>query len=68
MIVHEEQGSIELGIMVHAETGERRVSINLPDGTIILLNIEQTEDVINSLTDLLAEIKAQPYEVVGTLQ
>ena len=68
MSVHEEQGSIELGIMVHAETGECRVSINLSDGTLILLNIEQTEDVINSLTDLLAEIKAQPYEVVGTLQ
>ena len=68
MSVHEEQGSIELGIMVHAETGERRVSIILPDSTFILLNIEQTEDVINSLTDLLAEIKAQPYEVVGTLQ
>ena len=35
---------------------------------IILLNIEQSEDVINSLTDLLAEIKAQPYRAVGTLQ
>ena len=68
MSVHEEQSSIEVGIMVHAETGECRVSINLSDGTLILLNIEQTEDVINSLTDLLAEIKAQPYEVVGTLQ
>ena len=68
MSVYEENGSIELGIMVHAETGERRVSINLLGETIILLNIEQTEDVINSLTDLLAEIKAQPYEVVGTLQ
>ena len=68
MSMNEENGSIELGIMVHAETGERRVSINLLGETIILLNIEQTEDVINSLTDLLAEIKAQPYEVVGTLQ
>ena len=68
MSVHEEQGSIEVGVMVHAKTGERRVSINLPGETIILLNIEQTEDVIISLTDLLAEIKAQPYEVVGTLQ
>ena len=68
MSMDEENGSIELGIMVHAETGERRVSINLPDGAIILLNIEQTEDVINALTDLLAEIKAQPYRAVGTLQ
>ena len=65
---YEENGSIEVGIMVHAETGECRVSINLSDGTIILLNIEQTEDVINSLTDLLEEIKAQPYRAVGTLQ
>ena len=54
--------------MTHKDTGERRIGISLPDGTFILLNIEQTEDVINSLTDLLAEIKAQPYEVVGTLQ
>ena len=68
MSVHEEQGSIELGIMVHAETGERRVSINLLGETLILLNIEQTEDVINTLIDLLAEIKAQPYRAVGTIQ
>ena len=68
MSVHEEQSSIKVRIMVHAETGECRVGIILPDSAVILLNIEQTEDVINSLTDLLAEIKAQPYEVVGTLQ
>ena len=68
MSMDEENGSIELGIMVHAETGERRVSIIVPGETIILLNAEEADDVINSLTDLLAEIKAQPYEVVGTLQ
>ena len=66
--MNEENSSIEVGIMVYTETGERRVSIILSDGTVILLNIEQTEDVINSLTDLLAEIKAQPYIVVGTVQ
>ena len=66
--MNEEQGSIELGIMALAETGERRVSIILPDSTVILLNIEQSEDVINSLTALLAEIKAQPYRAVGTIQ
>ena len=68
MSMDEENGSIELGIMVHAETGERRVSIIVPGETIILLNAEEADDVINSLTDLLAEIKAQPYEAVGTLQ
>ena len=68
MSMDEENGSIELGIMVHAETGERRVSINLPGETMILLNIEQSEEVIDSLTALLAEIKAQPYIAVGTLQ
>ena len=68
MSVHEEQGSMELGIMVNEETGERRIGISLPDGTIILLNIEKSEEVIDSLTTLLAEIKAQPYEAVGTLQ
>ena len=68
MVVYEESSNIELGIMVHAETGERRVSINLPGETIILLNIEQSEEVIDSLTALLAEIKAQPYIAVGTLQ
>ena len=68
MSVHEEQCSIEVGIMVHTETGERRISIILPNGAVILLNIEQSEDVINHITDLLAEIKAQPFEVVGTLQ
>ena len=68
MSMNEENGSIEVGIMVHAETGERRVSINLPGETIILLNIEQSEEVIDSLTALLAEIRAQPYIAVGTLQ
>ena len=68
MSMNEENGSIELGIRVHTETGERRVSINLPGETIILLNIEQSEEVIDSLTALLAEIKAQPYIAVGTLQ
>lgn len=66
--MHEEQGSIEVGVMTHEDSGERRIGISLPDGTIILLNIEQSEDVINSLTALLAEIKAQPYRAVGTLQ
>ncbi len=68
MSMHEEQSSIEVGIMVNIETGERRVSINLPGETLILLNIEQSEEVIDSLTALLAEIKAQPYIVVGTAQ
>lgn len=66
--MHEEQDSIEVGVMTHEETGEQRIGIILPDGTVILLNIEQSEDVINSLTALLAEIKAQPYRAVGTLQ
>ena len=66
--MNEENVIIELGIMVHAETGERRVSITLPGETIILLNIEQSEEVIDSLTALLAEIKAQPYIAVGTIQ
>ena len=66
--MNEEQGSIEVGVMTHEDTGERRIGISLPDGTIILLNIEQSEDVINSLTALLAEIKAQPYRAVGTIQ
>lgn len=68
MSVYKENGSMELGIMVNEETGEHRISISLSDGTVILLNIEQTEDIINHITDLLAEIKAQPFEVVGTLQ
>ena len=68
MSVHEEQISIEVGVMTHEVTGEHRIGIGLPDGTFILLNIEQSEEVINSLTDLLAEIKAQPYIAVGTLQ
>ena len=66
--MNEENSSIEVGIMVLAETGERRVSIILPDSTVILLNIEQSEDVIESLTAMLAEIKAQPYRTVGTIQ
>ena len=68
MSVHEEQGSIELGIMVHAETGERRVSIIVPGETIILLNAEEADAVINSLSEAVADITAQPYTVVGTLQ
>ena len=68
MRVHEEQGSIEVGVMTHEDTGERRIGISLPDGTFILLNIEQSEEVIDSLTALLAEIKAQPYIAVGTIQ
>ena len=66
--MNEENGSIELGIMVHAETGERRVSINLPDETIILLDAEQADAVIASLNEAVADIKAQPYIAVGTLQ
>ena len=68
MSVHEEQGSMELGIMVHAETGERRVSIIVPGETIILLNAEEADAVINSLNEAVADIKAQPYIAVGTLQ
>ena len=68
MSVHEEQGSIELGIMVHAETGERRVSIIVPGETIILLNAEQADAIINSLNEAAADITAQTYIVVGTLQ
>ena len=68
MSVHEEQSSIEVGIMVHAETGECRVNISLSDGTILLFNAEQADAVINSLTARLAEIKAQPYRAVDTLQ
>lgn len=66
--MYEEQDSIGVGVMTNEDSGEQRIGISLPDGTIILLNIEQTEDVINSLTDLLADIKAQPYRAVGTLQ
>ena len=68
MSMHEEQSSIEVGIMVHAETGERRVSIILQDSTVILFNAEQADAVINSLNEAVANIKAQPYEVVGTVQ
>ena len=66
--MHEEQGSIEVGIMVHTETGERRVSIILSDSTVILLNAEQADAVINSLNEAVADITAQPYIVVGTIQ
>ena len=68
MSMYEEQNSIELGIMVHAETGERRVSIIVPGETIILLNAEEADAVINSLNEAVADIKAQPYIAVGTLQ
>ena len=68
MDVYEENGSIRVGVMTHEYTGERRIGISLSDGTIILLNIEKSEEVIDSLTTLLEEIKAQPYEVVGILQ
>ena len=68
MSVHEEQSSIEVGIMVHAETGERRVSIILPDSTVILFNAEQADAVINSLNEAVADITAQPYIAVGTIQ
>lgn len=64
----EEQGNIEVGVMTHEDTGERRIGINLPDGTIILLNIVQSEEMINSLTNLLEDIKTQPYRAVGTIQ
>ena len=66
--MNEEQGSIELGVMVHAETGERRVSINLPGDTIILLNAEQANDVIGGLQALVTDITERPFEVVGTVQ
>ena len=68
MSMNEENGSIELGIMAHAETGERRVSIIVPGETIILLNAEEADVVINSLNEAVADIKAQPYIAVGTLQ
>ena len=66
--MNEENGSIELGIMVHAETGERRVSINLPGETIILLNAEQANDVIGGLQALVIDITERPFEAVGTVQ
>lgn len=66
--MNEENGSIELGIMVHAETGERRVSISLPGGTVMLMNAEQANDVIGGLQALVTEITEQPFEAVGTLQ
>ena len=68
MGVYEENSSIELDIMVHAKTGERRVSINLPDEIIILLNAKQADAVIASLNEAVADIKAQPYIAVGTIQ
>ena len=66
--MNEENGSIELGVMVHAETGERRVSINLPGETIILLNAEQANDVIGGLQALVTDITERPFEVVDTVQ
>lgn len=68
MDVYKENGSIELGIMVHAETGERRVSISLPDGTVMLVNAEQANDVIGGLQALVTDITERPFEAVGTLQ
>ena len=68
MVVYEENSSIEVGIMVHTETGERRVSIIVPGETIILLNAEEADAVINSLNEAVADITAQPYIVVGTIQ
>ena len=68
MSMHEEQSSIEVGIMVNTETGERRVSINLPGEAIILLNAEQADAVINSLNEAVADITDEPYVVVGTIQ
>ena len=68
MSVHEEQGSIEVGVMTHADTGERRIGMSLPDGTLILFNAEQADAVINSLNEAVADITAQPYRTVGTLQ
>ena len=68
MSMNEENGSIELGIMVHAETGERRVSILLSDSTVILFNAEQANDFIGSLQALVTDITERPFEVVGTVQ
>ena len=68
MSIHEEQGSIELGIMVHAETGERRVSISLSGGTVILMNAKQANDVIGGLQALVTDITERPFEAVGTVQ
>ena len=68
MSVHEEQGSIEVGVMIHEDTGERRIGISLSNGTSILLNVEQSEEIIDSLTALLTKIKAQPYRAVGNIQ
>ena len=66
--MNEEIVSIKLGIMVHSETGERRVSINFPGETIVILNAEQANDVIGGLQALVIDITEQPFEVVGTLQ
>ena len=66
--MNEENSIIELGIMVHAETRERRVSITLPGGAIILLNAEQAKDVIGSLQALVTDITKRPFEVVGAVQ
>ena len=66
--MNEENSSIELGIMVHAETGERRVSFSLPGGTLMLMNAEQANDVIGGLQALVTDITERPFEVVGTVQ
>ena len=68
MSVHEEQSIIEVGIMVHTETGERRVSIILSGETVILFNAEQANVVISSLQDLVTDITEQPFKAVGTIQ
>ena len=66
--MNEENGSIELGIMAHVETGERCISISLPGGTVMLMNAEQANDVIGGLQALVTDITERPFEVVGTVQ
>lgn len=66
--MNEELSSIEVGVMVHEDTGERRIGITLSNGTMILLNAEQADAVIDSLNEAVANIKAQPYRAVGTVQ
>lgn len=66
--MNEELSSIEVGVMTHEDTGERRIGITLSNGTMILLNAEQADAVINSLNEAVADIKAKPYRAVGTIQ
>ena len=66
--MNEENCIIELGIMVHAETGERRVSITLLGENIYLLTAEQANHVIGSLQALVTDITEKPFESVGTVQ